>query len=50
MTVDPATYTFAATRLTAGGWTYSGDIERLACLLQECCEEFEKELEHVADI
>lgn len=36
---------FASSYLSARGWTYSGDVERLAAKIEECCEEFMKELE-----
>lgn len=35
----------AASYLQAKGWTYSGDIDKLAGLIEECCEEFVDELE-----
>ena len=46
MTVDVKCHDFARIWLSAGGWTYQMDIDRLAVLIQEVCEEFVMELEN----
>lgn len=46
MTVDVKVHAFAATWLQGAGWTYSGDVQRLAELVQEVCEEFVRDLEN----
>ena len=45
MTVDPKCYALAQTWLANDGWTYTGDIQRLAEQIQEVCEAFQAELE-----
>lgn len=37
---------YAAAYLQAKGWTYSGDIEKLAGLIENCCQEFLDDLEN----
>ncbi|MGH8103785.1 MAG: hypothetical protein ACREJQ_04605 [bacterium] len=45
MSIDPQCYTFAHTWLAPGGWTYTGDIARLAQQVQDVAEAFVTELE-----
>lgn len=45
MTVDVKVHDFAALWLKTGGWTHDLDINRLAALIQDVCEDFQKELE-----
>lgn len=53
MTVDHTVHAFAASWLQAGGWTHTGDVMKLACVVQEVCEEFtnalEQQYEHEAE-
>lgn len=45
-TYDTKCYDLAQAFLKDGGWTYSGDIERLAQRIQDCIEDFMAELEN----
>ena len=46
MTVDVKVHAFAKRWLSAGGWTSEFDVDRLACLVQELCEDFTTDLEN----
>lgn len=48
-TYDPKCYDLAEAFLEGGGWTYSGDIERLAQLIQDCLEDYLAALENEAN-
>ena len=44
-TVDEKCYEFAEQWLWGDGYTYSGDIQQLAEIVQDLCEEFTHELD-----
>ena len=44
-TVDDKCYAFAKDWLLGDGYTYSGDIQRLAEIVQDLCEDFCKDLD-----
>ena len=46
MTVDVKVYEFSKLWLSAGGWTSELDVDRLACLIQDICEDFTTDLEN----
>ena len=50
-TVDNKCYLFAFSWLcgSRAGYTYSGDIQKLAELVQDLCEEFTNELDTACD-
>ena len=48
-TVDKKIYEFAEQFLWDDGWTYTGDIQKLAELVQDLCEEFTHELDQSCD-
>ena len=45
MSVDPKFYAFAQTWLAGSGYTWTGDIERLAQQIQDVAEDFVTELQ-----
>lgn len=48
MSYDTKCYNLAEAFLSDGGWTHSGDYERLAQQIQDCIEDFVAELENEA--
>ena len=48
-TVDPKCYEFAEKWLWMDAYTYSGDIQKLAELVQDIAEEFTNELDQACE-
>ncbi len=46
MTLDPKAYEFSKVWLAGEGYTWTGDVQRLAELVQDCCEDYVADIEN----